>query len=58
MWYIVGDNGTFEFVNGIEIHPGGYVVTPKGKSQTSSSSDLNIDPSIKGLYGISDKENN
>lgn len=57
-WYIVGDNDTFEFVNGIEIHPGGYIVTPKEKSRTSSSSDLNIDPSLKGLYGISDKENN
>jgi hypothetical protein len=58
VWYIVGDNGTFEFVNGIEVHPGGYIVTPKGKSRTSSSSDLNIDPSLKRLYGIRYKENN
>ncbi len=57
-WYIVGDNGTFEFQNGIEVHPGGYVVIPKGKSRTSSDSSLDIDPSLKGLYGISDKESN
>lgn len=28
-WYISGENGTFEYQNGIEIHPGGYIVLPR-----------------------------
>lgn len=55
-WYIVGDNGTFEFVNGIQIHPGGYIVLPGGKSK-SIDKNLDIDPALKALYGI-DNENN
>jgi hypothetical protein len=55
-WYIVGDNGTFEFVNGIQVHPGGYVVLPKGKTG-STNKDLEIDPALRKLYGIDTGEN-
>jgi hypothetical protein len=57
-WYITGDNGMFEFVGGIEVHPGGHIVNPKEKARKSSGTDLNIDPSLKDLYGIRDNENN
>jgi hypothetical protein len=28
-WFISGENGTFPYQNGIEIHPGGYMVLPR-----------------------------
>lgn len=55
-WYIVGDNGTFEFQNGIEVHPGGYVVLPKGRTG-STNKDLEIDPALRKLYGMDTEEN-
>lgn len=57
VWYIVGDNGTFEYSDGTEVHPGGYVVTPKGKAKSTNNNNLEIDPALRKLYGMNTEEN-
>jgi hypothetical protein len=54
IWYIVGDNGEFNYEDGIEIHPGGHIVLPSGRDSKPINKNLDIDPSLRSLYGLSD----
>lgn len=56
-WFIVGDNGTFGYENGVEVHSDGYVVLPSGRRKMTDKDSLAIDPSLRKLYGFSDQEN-
>lgn len=51
-WFIVGDNGTFEYENGVEVHANGYIVLPSGRRQAKDKGTLEIDPALRALYGL------